>query len=103
MVNSPKFLANAFVQVGRIPHVKISHQFLRQTQMVKVPGLFDWQVLVSGRDLVEEVRKAPDDKLNMYKATEEVSSAISNNSSPIPQSGSAELSNTSYDGKSGRG
>ncbi|KAH6915699.1 cytochrome P450 [Coprinopsis sp. MPI-PUGE-AT-0042] len=55
MANSPKFLANAFAK----------------TQMVKIPGLFEWTVLVSGKDLIEEVRKAPEEKLSFEKATEE--------------------------------
>jgi hypothetical protein len=40
--------------------------------MVRIPGLFEWTVLVSGKDLIEEVRKAPEEKLSFEEATSEV-------------------------------
>ncbi|EAU90768.2 cytochrome P450 [Coprinopsis cinerea okayama7 len=47
-----------------------SYEKLR-SQVIKVPGLFNWIVLVHGHDLVEQVRKAPDHQLDFHIAVTE--------------------------------
>ena len=40
--------------------------------MVRIPELFNWRVLVSGRELIEEVRKAPETQFSLEEALAEV-------------------------------
>lgn len=38
----------------------------------KIPMIDHWEVVVSKPELIDEVRKAPDDKLSFYAAVDEV-------------------------------